>query len=112
LRDAEQGRRVTEETRERKTKYWLRRKSTDIGTAHNDEADAAATPELIDSNTADSVPHTPSIADDLQDPRVSEATGHEQAIGSRVEVGQDQTRNEEHRIPRYDFRPLPGRKIA
>jgi hypothetical protein len=75
----------------------------------HDKADAAATPELLDSNTADTVPLTLSIADDLQGPRVSEDTGHEQAIGSRVEVGQDQTRSEEHRIPGYDFRPLPGR---
>jgi transposase InsO family protein len=112
LPDAEREGRVTEENRETKTKYWLRRRPTDLGTARNDNADSVLAQEATANDAADSVPLTHSLANDMQGPRVSEATGHEQAVGSRVEVGQEQIGNEEHQVPRYDFRPLPGRKIA
>jgi transposase InsO family protein len=42
----------------------------------------------------------------------SESTGVDPPTNQPVEIGQDETQNESDQLPRYDFRPLPGRKLS
>jgi hypothetical protein len=52
---------------------------------------------------------TPEVALETND---SESTGVDPPTNQSVEVGQDETRNKSDQFPRYDFRPLPGRKLS
>jgi hypothetical protein len=52
---------------------------------------------------------TPEVALETND---SESTGVDPPTSQPVEVGQDQTRDEGNQFRRYDFRPLPGRKLS
>jgi hypothetical protein len=69
--------------------YWLRDRPTNRQTVSSDD--------------------TPEVALETND---SESAEVDPPTNQPVETGQDETRNESNQIRRYNFRPLPGKKLS
>jgi hypothetical protein len=81
--------RITDDRRESGTRYWLRHRQEDTQAVPDDVAS-----EAVEEQTD------------------NEATGIESLTSQKVEVGQEQKRDEGNTSsPQYNFRPLPGRKL-